>query len=83
MSLKFWGISVTAVTTFAIKFQIYMSLVQTSTLNITLKLLISFLSFTRLTPNIFQELFPGPPSLDWVSVLCVSRAPYLWHNIAV
>ena len=79
-SRQFWGISVTELPSLLLNF-IYISLVQTSILNIQLKFLISSLSFNRLTPNIFQELFPGPPNLNWVLFLCVSRAPYLWHNI--
>ena len=57
---------------------IYISLVQTSILNIQLKFLIATLSFNRPIPNIFQELFPGPSSLNWVLVLCVPRALYLY-----
>ena len=29
------------------------------------------------TDDIFQEVFPGPSSLNWVLVLCVPRALYL------
>ena len=76
---SFGVLSVTELPSLLLNF-IYISLVQTSILNIQLKFLISSLSFNRLTPNIFQELFPGPPNLNWVLFLCVSRAPYLWHN---